>query len=158
VYGYLAGAMLNVPRLTYAMAEQGDLPARFGAVHRRFRTPHVSVILFAVLVWALAAAGNFLQNLTLSAVSRLFTYGAVCITLVILRRQERRGSPNLGRAWFRVPAGTLLATLGLAFSATLALRMNVREIVVLGGTLVLGLLHWAWIRKRREPSEQAAIL
>jgi APA family basic amino acid/polyamine antiporter len=149
VYGYLAGAMLNVPRLTYAMAEQGDLPARFGAVHRRFRTPHVSVVLFAGLVWALASAGSFLQNLTLSAVSRLFTYGAVCVALVVLRWRERRNLPDLPPPWFRIPAGTLVASLGLAFSATLALRMNVREIVVLGATLVLGLLHWTWIRGRR---------
>jgi amino acid transporter len=148
VYGYLAGAMLNVPRLTYALAEQGDLPARFGAVHRRFRSPHVSVLLFAVLVWGFAAAGSFLQNLTLSAVSRLFTYGAVCVALIVLRRRERQGSPDVSQAWFRVPAGTVVALLGLAFSAALALRMNLREIGVLTGTLVLGLLHWAWMRKR----------
>jgi APA family basic amino acid/polyamine antiporter len=147
VYGYLAGAMLNVPRLTYAMAEQGDLPARFGAVHRRFRSPHVSVLLFAALVWAFAAAGSFLQNLTLSAVSRLFTYAAVCVALVALRRRER-SSVELGRAWFRVPAGTLVAVLGLGFSAALALRMNQREIGVLGVTLLLGLLHWALMRKK----------
>jgi len=148
VYGYLAGAMLNVPRLTYAMAEQGDLPRRFGAVHPRFRTPHVSVLLFAALVWALAAAGSFLQNLTLSAVSRLFTYGAVCVALVVFRRRERGGSPASSRAWFRVPAGSAVASLGLAFTAALALRMSQRELVVLGGTLVLGLFHWAWIRRR----------
>jgi APA family basic amino acid/polyamine antiporter len=151
VYGYLAGAMLNVPRLTYAMAEQGDLPRRFGAVHPRFRTPHVSVLLFAALVWALAAAGSFLQNLTLSAVSRLFTYGAVCVALVVLRRRERGGAPALSRAWFRVPAGPAVASLGLAFSAALALRMSLRELAVLGGTLVLGLFHWAWMRRRGLP-------
>jgi amino acid transporter len=148
VYGYLAGAMLNVPRLTYAMAEQGDLPPRLGAVHPKFRTPHVSVLLFAVLVWVLAAGGSFLQNLTLSAVSRLFTYGAVCVALVVLRRRERGGSAEPSRAWFRIPAGTLVAILGLAFSAGLALRMTGRELIVLGGTLALGLLHWLWMTQR----------
>lgn len=148
MYGYLAGAMLNVPRLTYAMAEQGDLPVRFGAVHPRFRTPHVSVVVFAVLVWALAAGGSFLQNLTLSAVSRLFTYGAVCAALVLLRRRERRTPALVSPAWFRVPAGSVVAFLGLAFSAALALRMNQREILVLGATMALGLLHWAWMARR----------
>jgi APA family basic amino acid/polyamine antiporter len=148
VYGYLAGAMLNVPRLTYAMAEQGDLPARFGAVHRRFRSPHVSVLLFAALAWVFAASGTFLQNLTLSAVSRLFTYAAVCVALVVLRGRERSSS-ELGRAWFRVPAGTLVAFLGLGFSTALALRMNQREIGVLGVTLLLGLLHWVLMRKKK---------
>ncbi len=148
VYGYLAGAMLNVPRLTYAMAEQGDLPPNFGAVHPRFRTPHWSVVLFAVLVWAFAAAGSFLENLTLSAVSRLGTYGAVCIALVVLRHKERTEAAGVEAAWYRLPAGTVVALLGLAFSAVLALRMSQRELAVLAGTLAAGLLHWGWVKER----------
>jgi amino acid transporter len=149
VYGYLAGAMLNVPRLTYALAEQGDLPTKFGEVHPRFRTPHVSVVLFAVLVWALASAGSFLENLSLSAVSRLLGYGAICVALVALRRREAGGDPALGAAWFRVPSGSLVALLGLLFTGILALRMNGRELLVLLVTLLLGGLHWEWMRRRR---------
>jgi amino acid transporter len=76
-FGYLAGAMVNVPRLTFAMAEQRDLPSPFAAIHPVFRTPHVSIVFYGVLVWLLAVSGSFLQNLTLSAVSRLVTYGLV---------------------------------------------------------------------------------
>jgi amino acid transporter len=147
VYGYLAGAALNVPRLTYAMAEQGDLPSRFGAVHPKFRSPHVSVVLFTALVWAFASAGGFLQNLTLSAVSRLFTYAAVCVALIVLRRRER-SSPEVSPPWFRIPGGTVVALLGLSFSMILALRMSQREIAILAGTLLLGLLHWGLVRRR----------
>jgi amino acid transporter len=147
VYGYLAGAMLLVPRLTYAMAEQGDLPLWMGAVHRRFLTPHVSVALFAGLVWLLAASGGFLQNLTLSAVSRLLTYGAVCVALVVFRRQERLGVGRVEPAWLRVPAGPAVAGLGLAFTAVLALRMNGRELLVLAATVLAGLAHWSRMRR-----------
>jgi basic amino acid/polyamine antiporter, APA family len=149
VYGYLAAAMLNVPRLTYAMAAEGDLPPKLGTVHPKFRTPHVSVMLFAVMVWSFAAAGNFLQNLTLSAVSRLLTYAAVSIALVVLRRKEGAQADGVEPAWLRVPAGQAVAALGLAFSAALALRMSQREVVVLAGTLLAGLLHWLWMRSRR---------
>jgi APA family basic amino acid/polyamine antiporter len=148
VYGYLAAAMLNVPRLTYAMAAEGDLPPKLGAVHPKFRTPHVSVMLFAAMVWTFAAAGNFLQNLTLSAVSRLLTYGAVSVALVVLRRKESARSDGVEPAWLRVPAGHAVAALGLGFSAVLALRMSQREIAVLAGTLAAGLLHWMWMRGR----------
>jgi amino acid transporter len=149
VYGYLAAAMLNVPRLTYAMAAEGDLPPKLGAVHPKFRTPHVSVMLFAVMVWTFAAAGNFLQNLTLSAVSRLLTYGAVSVALVVLRRKESAQADGVEPAWFRVPAGHAVAALGLAFSGVLALRMSQREVAVLAGTLLAGLLHWLWMRGGR---------
>jgi len=147
VYGYLAASMVNVPRLTYAMAAEGDLPPALAAVHPRFRTPHASVVLFAVTVWALAAAGSFLQNLSLSAVSRLLTYGMVCVALVVLRGRERRGAA-VEPAWFRVPAGPVVAALGLAFSAVLALKMKRLEVAVLAGTLFCGLLHWIWMQGR----------
>ena len=148
VYGYLAAAMVNVPRLTYAMAAEGDLPPSLGAVHPRFRTPHVSVTLFAVTVWVFAAAGSFLQNLTLSAVSRLLTYGAVCVALIVFRRREGAGLARVDAAWFRVPAGPIVALVGLAFSAVLTLRINQREVIVLAGTLLAGLAHWWWMRSR----------
>jgi basic amino acid/polyamine antiporter, APA family len=146
VYGYLTAAMLNVPRLIYAMAAEGDLPGKLGAVHPRFRTPYVSVLVFGTTVWIFAAAGSFFQNLTLSAVSRLLTYGAVCVAVVVLRRKERARAAGVEPAWFRVPAGHLVAALGLGFSAVLALRMNQRELLVLAGTLAAGLAHWIWIR------------
>jgi amino acid transporter len=131
------------------MAAEGDLPPKLGAVHPKFRTPHVSVMLFAVMVWTFAAAGNFLQNLTLSAVSRLLTYGAVSVALVVLRRKENARQEGVEPAWLRVPAGQAVAALGLAFSAVLALRMSQREVAVLAGTLAAGLVHWMWMRGRR---------
>ena len=156
VYGYLAGVMLLVPRLTYAMAEQGDLPRWMGAVHPRFLTPHVSVVLFAGLVWLLAASGGFLQNLTLSAVSRLLTYGAVCVALVVFRRRERGGRGGVEPAWLRIPAGTTVAALGLGFTAVLALRMNLRELLVLSATLMAGLLHWSRMRRASPAPSRAS--
>jgi basic amino acid/polyamine antiporter, APA family len=147
VYGYLAAAMVNVPRLIYAMAAEGDLPRRMGSVHPRFRTPHVSVAAFGATVWAFAATGGFLGNLSLSAVSRLLTYGMVSVALVVFRSREG-SAPHLEPAWFRVPAGTLVAFLGLAFSAVLALRMKRLELLVLAGTLVCGLVHWVWMTRR----------
>jgi hypothetical protein len=89
-------------------------------------------------------------------VSRLLTYGAVCVALVVLRRRERAGDPGVEAAWFRVPAGQLVAGLGLVFSAVLILRMNQREVAVLGGTLLAGLLHWWWMRRegRKDPARE----
>jgi amino acid transporter len=149
VYGYLAGAMVNVPRLTWAMADRGDLPPVFGRIHPRFRTPAVSVAFFAVLVWALAASSGFLQNLTLSAVSRLFTYGAVCGALVVFRVREKAGSrPPVPAPTFRLPYAHLVAALGLGFSLVLATRMTQKESIALGVTLLLGALNWVWVKRR----------
>jgi amino acid transporter len=54
LFGYLSGQFVSAPRLTFAFAEQRDFPAAFAAVHDRFRTPHISILVYAVLVWTLA--------------------------------------------------------------------------------------------------------
>jgi amino acid transporter len=149
VYGYLASAMLNVPRLTYAMAEQGDLPRPLGAVHSVFRTPYVSIILFGILVWGLAVQGSLLQNLSLSAVSRLSTYGLVCAALPVLRRRD--GKPGAAPpALVRIPGGTVLGVIGILSATVLATRMSGREALLLAVVVIIASAHWA-LARRAEP-------
>lgn len=145
VYGYLAGAMVNVPRLTYAMAAEADLPRAFAWVHPRFKTPAVSVVAFGVLVWLLAASGGFLSNLSLSAVSRLFTYGVVCAALPRLRSLDRTGLISRP-ARFHLPAGGIWAMLGIGFALVLSTRMTRQELVLMALTLGLGVVNWLWAR------------
>ena len=65
------------PRITYALAEQGDFPSFLGAVHAKYRTPYLSILLYSLLVFFFALAGNFEWNALLSAVSRLAVYVAM---------------------------------------------------------------------------------
>lgn len=146
VYGYLAGGMVNVPRLTYAMATENDIPAVFGHIHPRWKTPAFSIATYAVLVWLLAASRGFLGNLSLSAVSRLFTYGVVCVALLRFRRMEAVGTVPPAR--LRLPAGTLWTSAGLAIALVLATRMTRQELMVMSVTLALGGLNWLWVRGR----------
>lgn len=146
-FGFLAGGMVNVPRLTFAMAEQGDLPRPFGAVHRAFRTPHVSIVCYALLVWLLAANSSFLQNLTLSVAARLITYGLVCAALPVLRARD--GTPAAApRAAFRLPAGRIFAGLGVLGMALVATQVSTREALILAGVVTLAGIHWAVSGKR----------
>jgi amino acid transporter len=153
VYGWLAAGMLNVPRMTMAMAERGDLPAVLARVHATFRTPWVSIVAFAGISCALALSASVIQNLSLSAVSRLFVYGGVCATLPVFRRWDREGRTADGAlvapAMFRVSAGTLVAVLGIVAALVLASRMNAREAWSLGAVLLLATLHWASVRRTR---------
>ncbi|HJU72411.1 MAG TPA: APC family permease [Gemmatimonadaceae bacterium] len=152
VYGWLSSNMLAVPRLTMAMAQRNDLPAVFGRVHPVWRTPWISILAFAGIAWVLANQAGLLQNLSLSAVVRLFVYGLVCAALPVLRNKERRGL--IGPAHFRSPAGLTLAVLSVAFSIVLATRMSWRETLTLGTTVGLATLHWFAVR--RAPSVEPA--
>lgn len=147
-FGYLAGGMVNVPRLTFAMAEQRDLPRPFAAVHRVFRTPHVSILCYAGATLALAASGSFLRNLTLSVVARLITYGLVCAAVPVLRARD--GTPRAAPpARFRLPAGMLFAILGVAGMLVMATQVSRGEAIVMVIVMALAGAHWLVVRGER---------
>jgi amino acid transporter len=139
--GFISANFLNGPRLTFALSEHADAPRFLGRVHERYRTPDVSILLFTVLVWALAVWGNFEWNATLSAVARLFVYASTCLALLVLRRREP------GAAAVPIPGGPLLAVIGIGLCAVLAARMGRAELAVIAGITVLGVLHWLAVRR-----------
>ena len=143
VYGNLSAMMLNVPRLTYALAERGDFPSLFGAVSRKFRTPYISIAAFALVMFFLAQLGTFRGNAVLSAVARLFTYGVVCAAVMTLRRKQPQANA------FRLPAGPLVSGLALAFVLALVTQMGLKEVMAIAGVMVVALLNWMWARRKK---------
>jgi len=142
VYGYLSANFLTGPRATFAFAEQGDFPRWFAAVHSNFKTPHVSIVIFALVCWILALGGSFTWNVTLSAVARLFYYGAVCAALPALRRKQPEA------AWFRLPAGPVFATLGVLICIVLLTGVDFSKTLILLATIAIALINWLVVRNR----------
>lgn len=147
VYGWLSGGMLNIPRLTMAMSDRGDLPAVFGKIHPRFRTPHVSILLIAAAIFLLSLQGSLLQNISLATVSRMMTYGLVCAALLTFRRWDAMKPGAVGDARFQLPGGQVLATIGVVISVVLVFRMNAREFLSLGAVVAAAALHWLAVRR-----------
>lgn len=142
-YGYLSAKILGMPRVTFALAEQGDFPRAFAAVHPRFHTPYVSILVFAALVWAFALSGEFKWNVTLSAVARLLYYAVCCAALPVLRRKR------VGDAGFRLPAGNLLAGIAVVMCLALVTQVDFGQSLILLATIALGLLNWGLLTRRR---------
>lgn len=140
-FGSLAANMIANPRVTLAFAEQGDFPHWFAAIHRRYQTPYISIVAFAILLWALATTGTFRWNATLSAVSRLFTYAVTCAALPVLRKKFP------GQEGFHLPGGVFFAVLGICFALVLVSRMGLAELVALAVTAVLSFLNWLFVRR-----------
>ncbi|HKA91478.1 MAG TPA: amino acid permease [Haliangiales bacterium] len=146
--GANAAVLLAGSRLLYAMAEGGVFFARAAAVHARFRTPHVAVILLTVWSALLALSGTYEQ---------LFTY--VVFTSVIFSllgglalfrlRFLRPSADRPYRVWGYplVPAAFVLSALVLAVNTA---RQRPRESLAGLGLLVLGLpAYFYWKRTSR---------
>jgi APA family basic amino acid/polyamine antiporter len=143
-YGYLSAKILAMPRVPFALAEQGDLPKAFAAVHPRFHTPYVSILVFAAMIWGLALIGDFKWNVTLSAVARLLYYGVGCAALPILRRKQ----PEDANAMFHLPGGNFFAVLGVILCAALVTRVDFGQSLILVVTIALAFVNWAVVARR----------
>ena len=141
VYGYLSAKLLGMPRLTFALAEQGDLPRIFRAVNRRFHTPWFSILSYAAVIWILANIGSFTWNVTLSVIARLFYYGVICAAVIALRRKQPEA------ATFRLPASPAFAVLGIAVGVILASQADLSQSKIVGAAVLAAIANWLWARR-----------
>jgi len=141
-YGYLSANLLHSPRIAFALAEQEDFPGLLARIHPRFRTPHLSILLYAATLFAFAAIGSFEWNATLSAVSRLVVYGAIAIALPVLRKRS-------GPAPFLNRVGVICSAATLIFAFVLLTQMGRSEAIVVGATVIIALLNWIVVREAR---------
>jgi amino acid transporter len=139
-YGYLSANLLHSTRITFSLAEQGDFPRFFARIHPRFRTPHVSILVYSLAVFGFAALGDFRWNAILSAATRLVVYGGMAIALIVLRKKS-------GPAPFSLPAGGLFGAASLLIVLVLLSRIGPGEGIVLVLTAAMALLNWLMLKR-----------
>ena len=146
VAGAMNGVVLVSSRLLFAMAEQRQLPVFLAAIHRRFRTPHVAILISALCMLGLTLFSTFVSAVTVSTLIRLLTYVAICAALPILRLTGNMRST----AAFVVPAGFFVSGAGLAFCVWLLSNSAWDDARVMGIAAALGLLVYVTCAPRPE--------
>jgi amino acid transporter len=89
------GGMLAAPRVFFAMAEDGLFFRPLARVHPRFRTPHVAILLSAVLGMALVMSRSF-ESLANTFVLAAWPFYALSVAALIRLRRTR---PDLARPY-----------------------------------------------------------
>jgi APA family basic amino acid/polyamine antiporter len=117
--------LMGQPRIFYAMSRDGLLPAVFGKVHPRFKTPYVTTIVTGLV--AAVVAGFFPIGLLgeLVSIGTLFAFVIVSAGILVLRYRR----PELPRP-FRTPLVPVVPILG----------------ILICGYLMYGLPPDTWIR------------
>ena len=153
MFGYVSGMTLAVPRMLFAFARDGFLPARLAAVHARWRTPHVAIAAQTALVVYLALFGKF-EVLALAAnITILLVYAACCLAAAELRRRDVRA----GGVPFRVPAGRVVPWLALGVIAWLLWSVRPAEWLAAGLILAgAGVVYAVTLPARRARAAAAA--
>jgi len=146
IYATMSGDMLNTPRVLFASARDGNLPRMLSRVHPRFRTPHVSIIVFASMICAFALTGAFKPLAVVASGSILLVY--LGVSLATIRLRFRDGRPGPGK--FAIPGGHAIPVLSCLVIGWLLFRLTWEEasgIGVLCGAAAL--LYVAGIVVRR---------
>jgi basic amino acid/polyamine antiporter, APA family len=138
ITGTMSGLMLTGPRVTYALAQNQQLPSWFGSVHPRFRTPYLSILFMGAVGLALALSGTFVQLAGLAAIARLLQYIATCLALVKLRK-DMESDPSR----FRLPGSRTIPLLAVTLCLWLLSQSRAAQVVLTAGALCAGtLLFW----------------
>ena len=59
IYSNLSGDMLGGPRVVFASSLDNNLPRFLGKVHPKYKTPHIAIVFFAVVIGVFALSGTF---------------------------------------------------------------------------------------------------
>jgi amino acid transporter len=143
---------LSQARIFLAMARDGLLPpAIFGAIHPRFRTPHISTMLTGGIIAVVAAFTPILALEEMVSIGTLMAFVIVCAAVLLLRYQ----SPNAERP-FRTPMLWLVAPLGILVNLIMMLFLPIVTWLRLVVWLVVGLAiyfgYGMWNSTLRHPA------
>jgi amino acid transporter len=136
--GNCSSSMLSAPRMTYALAKLDSLPAWFGVIHPRYKTPLNSILFYAVLGLVLALSGSFIWLAVVSTLARLLSYilGVAALPVLEKRIEKTEGQFHLPGGYF-IPALALLLCLWLVSFASMTAWLTTAGFFALGSVLYL---------------------
>ncbi len=146
IVGTILVITISMPRMLLALSEQEQLPRWLGAVHPRWRTPHVAIVISSVLGFGFAMMSDLLTALTIATAARLTGYVLCCISL-----WRMSGRPDAPQPRFSLPfRGPIALSTAVLFTGVLALGAT-KELPPLAAVLAVGLVLWAVSRRAPSP-------
>ncbi|HUF25997.1 MAG TPA: amino acid permease, partial [Gemmatimonadaceae bacterium] len=89
-FGAINGAMMGGPRIFYALAADGLFLRQVATVHPRWRTPHVAIILAALLGIGYVSVRTF-EQLAEAFVLGIWPFYVLAVSAVFVLRRRRPG-------------------------------------------------------------------
>jgi APA family basic amino acid/polyamine antiporter len=153
LFGALLGMISSIlvgqygqARIWFAMSRDRLLPAAFGKVHPRFRTPAFATWVAGILVAIPAGLFDVGTLAEMSNIGTLFAFVLVSIGVIVLRFRDPRRHRG-----FRVPLGPVIPALSIVFCILLMMGLPERTWWRFFVWLAIGLcVYFFYSRKRSE--------
>jgi APA family basic amino acid/polyamine antiporter len=147
--------LIGVSRLTYSMGQYRQLPERLRALHPRFRTPYVAIIVFGLVacITILPGQADFLG--TVYAFGAMLSFTIAHMAVVALRIKQ----PTMERPWrgpgtlhvrgHDLPLYAVLGGLGTGIAWIVVTVLNLETLAAGAVWLSLGVATYVIYRRRQ---------
>jgi basic amino acid/polyamine antiporter, APA family len=147
-FGTLNGTLLTAPRIFFAMADDGLFFRKVAAVHPRYRTPYVSILLTTSLGIAFVMVRSFEQLADMFVTAIVPFYALAVASIFVLRKRPDYDPPFRVPLYPIVPGLFILATCFLLGNALIDPSSRGWTLFVLG-VIALGVpLYYLTVGRR----------
>jgi APA family basic amino acid/polyamine antiporter len=148
--------LIGVSRLTYSMGQHRQLPEGLRAVHPRYRTPYIAILVFSALAMITLIPGQAEFLATLYSFGAMLSFTIAHVSVIQLRRRhsgdERPWKPplNFHAFGFEVPLTAVLGGLGTFAAWIVVMALNPRTLAVGAGWMAFGIVVYVLYRRNQK--------
>lgn len=133
MFGNISGMILNMPRVLFAAArDKVLLPHSLANIHPKFSTPHISIIVYAVIGFIFSVTGEFKQLAILSSASYLLIYLGVVLSVIWFRVKK-----NGGEGTYKIPGGIFIPSISVVVIIWLLSNLSLNELTAMSLFIIL---------------------
>jgi basic amino acid/polyamine antiporter, APA family len=147
--------MIGVSRLTYSMGQYRQLPERLRALHPRFRTPYVAIIVFGLVacVTILPGQADFLGTIYAFGAMLSFTIAHAAVVALRIKHPDAerpwRAPGNVRWRGRDLPLFAIFGGTGTGIAFVVVTVLNLRTLVAGAIWLAIGMTTYVLFRRRQ---------
>jgi basic amino acid/polyamine antiporter, APA family len=147
--------MIGVSRLTYSMGQYRQLPERLRALHPRFRTPYVAIMVFGLVacITILPGEADFLGTIYAFGAMLSFTIAHLAVIALRVRQPDKerpyRGPGAIHFRGHELPLFAVVGGLGTGIAWVVVTVLNLETLVAGAIWLTLGIGTYVIYRRRQ---------
>jgi APA family basic amino acid/polyamine antiporter len=147
--------MIGVSRLTYSMGQYRQLPERLRALHPKFRTPYVAIVIFGLVacLTILPGQADFLGTIYAFGAMLSFTIAHLAVIALRVKRPDAerpwRGPGTLRVRGVELPLFAVIGGLGTAIAFVVVTVLNVETLVAGSIWLAIGITTYVLYRRHQ---------
>ncbi len=151
-------AIIGVSRLTYSMGQYRQLPERVRALHPRFRTPYVAIVVFGFVACLTLLPGQEEFLGTIYAFGAMLSFTIAHMAVIALRIKEPdKERPYRGPGVLRIrgrelPLFAVVGGIGTFLAWLAVTALNVETLIAGAVWMAIGLVTYLVYRRRQQLS------